>query len=382
MNFEFADEVLAVRDQARSFLAKNAPAASVRRVLEGEATYDAPTWKAIAELGWLGAAIPEDLGGSGLGHEGLCALAEEIGAAVAAIPFTSACMAAEALLLAGSEAQQRALLPALASGESILCVALAEGPGNPHPRAIRADVQRGKLTGSKWPVADGGIADKAVVVARDEDGGIGLFLVDLSGPDVTCTTLESIDPTRNQARLDFAGAPAEPLPAARGWAAVELLLERSAVPVAFEQIGGARACLDMARDFALERHAFGRPIGSFQAIKHKLVDIYVANELARSNAYYAAWALQAEAPDLAAAAAAARVAATEAFHLASKEAIQVHGGMGFTWAADCHLYYRRSKLLGLVLGGAPWWKDRLIDRLEMTNAAAPAALHASAEHGG
>ena len=368
MNFEFADELLAVRDQARAFLAKEAPPAAVRRVLDGEAPYDAATWKAVAELGWLGAAIPEELGGSGLGHEGLCVLAEEIGAAVAAIPFTSACMAAEAIMLSGHADQQRALLPAIAAGESILCVAFAEGPGNPAPRAIRAQVRGGKLTGTKWPVADGGIAERAVVVARDAEGEIGLFLVDLAGPGVTRTALESIDPTRNQARIDFQATPAEPLPAARGWAAVEALLERSAVPIAFEQIGGARTCLEMAKGFAMERHAFGRPIASFQAIKHKLVDIYVANELARSNAYYAAWALQADAPDLSTAAAAARVSATDAFHLASKENIQVHGGMGFTWAADCHLYYRRSKLLALMLGGAPWWKDRLVSRLEMVNA--------------
>jgi len=368
MNFEFADELLAVRDQARAFLAKQAPAAAVRRVLDGEVLFDAPTWTAIGELGWLGAAIPEELGGSGLGHEGLCVLAEEIGAAVAAIPFTSACMASEAIMLAGEAGQQRALLPKLAAGETILCVALAEGPGNPSPRGVKAQVRSGRLTGSKWPVADGGIAETAIVVARDGDGEIGLFLVDLAAPGVTRTPLDSIDPTRNQARIEFAGAAAEPLPAARGWAAVEALLERCAVPVAFEQIGGARTCLEMAKAFAMERHAFGRPIASFQAIKHKLVDIYVANELARSNAYYAAWALQADAPDLSTAAAAARVSATDAFQLASKETIQVHGGMGFTWAADCHLYYRRSKLLALLLGGAPWWKDRLVGRLEMVNA--------------
>ncbi|MBX9698307.1 MAG: acyl-CoA/acyl-ACP dehydrogenase, partial [Acetobacteraceae bacterium] len=203
MNFEFADELLAVRDQARSFLAKTAPPAAVRRVLDGEAAYDAPTWTAIAELGWLGAAIPEELGGSGLGHEGLCVLAEEIGAAVAAIPFTSACMAAEAIMLAGDADQQRAVLPRLAAGESILCVALSEGPGNPHPRGVRAQVRGGRLSGTKWPVADGGIADRAVVAARDAEGEIGLFLVDLAGPGVTRTALESIDPARSQARLDF-----------------------------------------------------------------------------------------------------------------------------------------------------------------------------------
>ncbi|MEI9987895.1 MAG: acyl-CoA dehydrogenase family protein [Aliidongia sp.] len=137
--------------------------------------------------------------------------------------------------------------------------------------------------------------------------------------------------------------------------------------MAFEQIGGAQACLDMARDYALERYAFGRPIGSFQAIKHKLADVYIATELARSNAYYGAWALATEAAELPLAAAAARVAATEAFHLASKENIQTHGGMGFTWETDCHLYYRRSKHLALTLGSAPWWQDRVIAELEARN---------------
>jgi alkylation response protein AidB-like acyl-CoA dehydrogenase len=283
MNFEFSDELLAVRDQARAFLAKNAPTTAVRRVLEGEAPYDAPTWTAIAELGWLGAAIPEELGGSGLGHEGLCVLAEEIGAAVAAVPFTSACMAAEAILLAGHADQQRALLPKLAAGESIICVALAEGPGNPHPRAVRAQVRGGKLTGTNGRSRTAASRTRRWWWRATRTGDRPLPRGPRR-PGVTRTALESLDPTRNQARLDFAGAPAEPLPAARGWAAVEALLERTAVPVAFEQIGGARACLDMAKAFAMERHAFGRPIASFQAIKHKLVDIYVANELARSNA--------------------------------------------------------------------------------------------------
>ncbi len=147
------------------------------------------------------------------------------------------------------------------------------------------------------------------------------------------------------------------------------MLDRAAILFAFEQVGGADACLQMARDYALERFAFGRPIGSFQAIKHKLADMYVALELARSNAYYGAWALGADATDLALAAATARVSATEAFHLASKENIQTHGGIGFTWAVDCHLFYRRSKQLGLAIGSPPFWKERLVDLLETRNAA-------------
>jgi len=181
---------------------------------------------------------------------------------------------------------------------------------------------------------------------------------------VTRTVVKTVDPTRSHARLDFDGAPAEPLGAAgQGWPLVRALLDRAAVLVAFEQVGGAQGALDMAREYAMGRFAFGRPIASFQAIKHKLVDMYVATELARSNAYYAAWALSTGAAELPVAAAAARVSATEAFWLSAKENIQTHGGMGFTWEFDCHLYYRRAKLLALALGSARVWKHKLMDAI-------------------
>ena len=176
--------------------------------------------------------------------------------------------------------------------------------------------------------------------------------------------MSTIDPTRSHGRLVFADAPAEPLGApGEGWPLVERLLDRAAVLVAFEQVGGAQAALDMARDYAVGRFAFGRPIASFQAIKHKLADMYVGVELARSNAYYGAWSLSKDAPELPVAAAAARVAATEAYFHAAKENIQTHGGMGFTWQVDCHLFYRRAQQLGLVAGGSKAWKERLVSQL-------------------
>lgn len=317
-------------------------------------------------MGWIGAAIPEEFGGAGLGYEGLCVLAEEMGRAVAPVPFAStAYLAAEAILTAGSDAQRREWLPKLADGSLIGCLALAEGNGSPSPAGVHARVVGGRLSGAKWPVADGGVADIAVVVACDEHRQPGLFLADLSA--VRKRDLTTLDPTRNQARLDFDSLPVEPL-GFGGWGAVQRVLDRAAILFAFEQVGGADACLRMAREYAMERFAFGRPIGSFQAIKHKLADMYVALELARSNAYYGAWALEADATDLPLAAATARVSATEAFHLASKENIQTHGGIGFTWAVDCHLFYRRSKQLGLAIGSAPFWKDRLVDLLETRNA--------------
>jgi acyl-CoA dehydrogenase len=367
MNFDFSDDLKQLRDQSRRFLSERCTPAVVRRSLDGEETHAAGLWREIAEMGWIGAAIPEQFGGAGLGYEGLCVLAEEMGRAVAPVPFAStAYLAAEAILTAGSDAQRREYLPKLADGSLIGCLALSEGNGNPEPAAIHARVVGGRLTGVKWPVADGGIANIAVVVACDEHRQPGLFLADLT--NVRRRDLKTLDPTRNHARLEFDALPVQPL-GSGGWGSVQRVLDRAAILFAFEQVGGADACLQMAREYAQERFAFGRPIGSFQAIKHKLADMYVAVELARSNAYYGAWALGADATDLPLAAATARVSATEAFHLASKENIQTHGGIGFTWAVDCHLFYRRSKQLGLAIGSAPFWKSRLVDLLETRNAA-------------
>ena len=182
--------------------------------------------------------------------------------------------------------------------------------------------------------------------------------------------LQSLDPTRGQAEIKFDGTPAEPLgPANEGWSLLSQVLDRAAVLIAFEQVGGADRALEMGRDYALDRMAFGRPIGSFQAIKHMLADMYVAATLARSNSYYGAWALSTNASELPEAAATARISATQAFQHCSKQNIQVHGGMGFTWEFDCHLYYRRSNALALGLGSLSYWEDRLIDRMRRRNAA-------------
>ena len=368
MNFDFSDDLNQVRAEARSFLAEHA-AGSARRALESGTGFDRALWQEMGKLGWIGAAIPEEYGGSGLGDEGLCVLAEEIGRAVAATPFaSSAYLASQAVLRFGSTEQKARLLPKFADGSLIGCFALGEGAGAPREAFVHAVLRGGKIEGAKHPVIDGNVADVAVVAVRD-GGDVVLALVDLAQEGVTRAALETLDPSRDAARIDFAGAAAEILPGARGFSAVALLLDRAATLFAFEQIGGAQACLDMARDYALQRQAFGRQIGSFQAIKHKLADVYIAIELARSNAYYGAWALGADAPYLTSAGAASRVAATRAFELASAENIQTHGGMGFTWESDCHLFYRRAKHLSLVIGAAPFWKDRLIGAIEQRNAA-------------
>ena len=366
MNFDYTEDQKALKDEARRFLAAFSPLTVVRAALENPAAgYDAALWQRIGEQGWCGAAIPESYGGLGLGYVELCALAEELGRSLAPVPFASTVFQfAEALMLAGSESQKAELLPQVAAGTLIGTLAVSEGPGVLTPERIGARVAGGMLSGVKLPVADGMAAHYAVVLAVAEDGP-GLYLVDLTGDGVTRDGVSTIDPTRGSARITFDAAPAEPLgTAGNGLEALVRIEDRAAVLIAFEQLGGADRCLEMARDYALGRYAFGRPIGSYQAIKHKLADVFIRNEVARANAYYGAWALSTDAPELPLAAAAARVAGCAAYWLASKENIQTHGGIGFTWEADCHFFYRRARHLGLVIGAPRDWKRRLADRLE------------------
>jgi acyl-CoA dehydrogenase len=367
MNFDFPDELIQLRDQARRFLADRCPPAVPRRILDTNEPYAADLWRAIAEMGWTGAAIPEQYGGVGLGRLAICVLAEEIGRAVAPVPFSSSVyLAAEAIMLFGSEQQKQIWLPKLATGEIIGTFALAERPGASDPAKLTASVSSNRLTGTKLAVPDGDIADIAIV-AINGGNGAWLHLVDLTDAGVTRETIATIDPTRSHARIEFADARAEPLPASTGADTVRTLLDYAAVPMAFEQVGGAQAAVDMANAYAKERFAFGRPIGSFQGIKHKLADMYIQVELARSNAYYGAWAVHTNAAELPIAAAVARIAACEAGWFVTKENIQTHGGMGFTWQMDCHLHYRRAKLLSLALGGAREWKHRLVNELRARN---------------
>ncbi|MBS0334361.1 MAG: acyl-CoA/acyl-ACP dehydrogenase [Proteobacteria bacterium] len=371
MNFDFSDDQKFLKAEARKFLEANCPTARVRGVLDEDGkAYDEALWKAVAEQGWLGAAIPEEYGGLGLGYLELCVIAEELGRAVAPIPFASTVyFVAEAVMLAGSAEQKSWLLPRIAKGEIIGCLATAEGPGPVTEGAIKAVVTNGKLTGEKVPVTDGDIARVGLVLAK-ENGKVGLFSVDLDGEGVTRETLGTLDPSRDAAKLVFRDAPAIRVgEAGAGMELLEQVLDRAAILLAFEQCGGADRCLEMAKAYAMERYAFGRTIASYQAIKHKLADIYVKNELARSNAYYGAWALNTDAPETPLAASAARIAASEAFWFAAKENIQTHGGIGFTWEMDCHLFYRRSRQLALVAGAPRVWKERLVSHLERKNAA-------------
>jgi acyl-CoA dehydrogenase len=379
MDFDFSPEQKEIQHQAARLLAEQCDLRAVRRVLEGEAPYDRALWKKVAELGWLGVAFPEDCGGLGLGHGTLCVIAEELGRALAPLPVSSSIyLAAEAVMQAGDAALRAELLPSLAGGERIATLAAAEGMVSASATSrVQTRVSDGRLSGTKLPVPDGMVADWAVVSARVaarvngfDVETTGLFLVELDGPGVQRHALQCLDPTRPQARIVFDAAPARLLGRAEdGAATLERVLDRAAVLVAFEQIGGADAALAMSTEYAKIRHAFGRPIGSFQAIKHKLADMYTRNQLARSNAWYAAWALDASPDELPLAAAAARLAASEAFEFAAKETIQTHGGIGATWEGDMHLFYRRAKALMLGLDSAPHWRQQLVSQLERRNAA-------------
>ncbi len=371
MNFDFSEEQKALKDEARKFLSAKCPPDAVRKLMEeGSPGIDRELWAQVAEQGWLGAAIPEEHGGLGLGYLELCCIAEELGRAVAPIPFASTVyFFAEALLRAGNDAQKAQYLPEIVAGNIIGAVASSEQAGPISAAKINAEVSGGKLSGVKLPVTDGSHATHAIVLAK-EGGQTGLYLVDLNAAGVTRSPLETMDRSRDAARIEFADVPAERLGArGDGLALFEVINDRAAVLLAFEQVGGADMCLEMAKAYALDRFAFGRQIGAYQAIKHRLADMYTNNVLARGNAYYGAWALNSDAPELPIAAAGARISASEAYWFASKENIQVHGGMGYTWEVDCHLHYRRSRQLSLVAGAPRVWKNRLITMLERRNAA-------------
>ena len=374
MNFDFSDDQKLLKEQVRKFLADKCPTKVVRRVLDGNETHAEDVWKGLVDLGVPALGIPEEYGGMGLSPLEVCVAAEEIGRAAAPVPFdTSVVLATEALKFAGSDAQKKKWLPELASGKAIGTLAIAEGAQPPKPRNTRTTFGGGRLNGKKLPVTDGEAATFAIVLANTGGSGdraVSLVLVDLSQKGVARKRIETIDPARKHAELTFSDATAELLGGeGEGWHLLERLYDAAAVYFAFAQVGGAEAAMWMARDYALQRTAFGRAIGSYQAIKHKLADCYVKLELARSNAYYGAMMLTEDGADLPLAAAAARIAATDAYDFAAKENIQTHGGIGFTWEADTQFHYRRSRLLALSIGGPMAWKDKLVTRLEQKNVA-------------
>jgi len=361
MNFDLSEEQKMLAEQANALLADRSPFDHLRGLIDRGAEWDEPLWRELAEMGFLGAAIPEAYGGLGLSALDLGVLAAEFGRANAAVPFfSSIVLAAEAILMAGSDEQKAEWLPKLASGEVVATLAYSEGPGRLAPASVGfAD---GKVTGVKAPVADAGIADIALVLA---DAGLAIVRLDAAG--VVRTKLEAFDHLRCHYRIDFQGAPGELLAKPIDMSA---LFDRAAVQAAFEATGAAEACLLMARDYALERQIFGRSLASYQAIKHKLADIAVQVELLRSNAYFAGWAASESPGELPAAAAAARLTAVSAFEEAARENLQVHGGIGYTQEANCHFFYRRERLLAVHIGNRDYWAARLIQHIPTSQAEA------------
>jgi len=365
MNFEFSADQMQLKDIARKFLEKEESVKRARNVLEGEASYDEDLWSKIIEMGFTATSIPEEYGGLGLGYLELCVIAEELGRSLAPTPFSSSVyLASEAVINFGDDSTKQVYLPALAAGEKIGAFAHTESNTSPTESNIECSFSDGSLSGTKIAVVDGDIAGFYIVTAKN-DSSVGLYLVDASSDGVSITAQPTLDPSRSHAAITFSQAKATELKS--DWSDVLNLLDRAAVLFSFEQLGGAEACMDMAKEYAMGRYAFGRSIASFQAIKHKLVDMFIAVELARSNCYYGAWALSTDAPELPTAAATCRVSASQAYHECSKENIQTHGGMGFTWEFDCHLYYRRCRQLAANIGSQAIWKDKLISSLERAN---------------
>ncbi len=368
MNFEFSSDQMLLRDQARKFLENEESVKKAREVLEGDQTHDESLWRSVVEMGWTATTIPEEFDGLGLGYLELCVIAEELGRSLAPTPFSSSVyLATDALINQGSKEQHQKYLPKLAAGEIVGTLAHTETTNSPSPENLNCELSNNKLNGIKIAVTDGDVANFAVVSAKEGDKVV-LGLVDLASKGVEITSQNTLDPSRSHASIKFKDADAEILGSSQdGWVALQEILDHAAVLFAFEQLGGAEACMDMAKEYAMGRFAFGRPIASFQAIKHKIADMYIAVELARSNCYFGAWALSTDAPELATAAATARVSASKAFHECSKENIQTHGGMGFTWEFDCHLYYRRCRQLAANIGSQAVWKNKLISSLERAN---------------
>jgi acyl-CoA dehydrogenase len=349
MNFDFSDDQKLLQEQARKFLTDKCSRQVVRSVLDDSKNqFSKELWQEVINMGWTATAIPEEYGGLGLGMLELCVIAEELGRSLAPIPFSSSIyIFAEFLKAYGSEDQKKHYLPKIASGELIGSFAFPETKGTPRSNNLISRVENNKLSGKKLPVSDGQVADVLIVAANSDDkqsyNSLSLYIVETNQDRVKRKLLDTLDPTRPSSEINFSEANCSSLgEKGEGWSMIQNILNRAAVLFAFEQVGGAQVALDEAKKYSIERYAFGKPIGSFQALKHKMADMYVKNELAKSNTYYGAWALSTDSMELPIAAAGARVSATEAFHYASKENIQIHGGVGFTWEYDCHLFYRRS----------------------------------------
>jgi alkylation response protein AidB-like acyl-CoA dehydrogenase len=369
MKLAVSAEQRELRESVRRFLADRAPLSRVRELMETSGGTDEQVWRqAGAQLGLQGIAIPEEYGGSGFSFAEQAIVLEELGAALYGGPYlASAVLAATALLTTGDEQARRDLLPGIASGQTVATLAFTEDDGSWEPEAIAlaatGDGAGWVLDGHKSFVLDGHTAGLILAVART-DAGLSLFAVDAGAAGLRRTALPTLDQTRKLARLEFASVPAR-LIGAPGEAAAALArtLDVAAIALAAEQLGGAQRALDMAVAYAKIRHQFGRPIGSFQAIKHRCADLLLEVESLRSAVTYAAAAEAEDSGEVPVVAALVKAYASDVYFHVAAENIQIHGGIGFTWEHDAHLYFKRAKASELFLGDASYHRERLAERI-------------------
>ncbi len=364
MNFELSNEAVEIGHEIDRILQARGGLKGARAVVDGECAYDAELWQELGRLGWLVGDLGEDQGGIGLGIESTCVIAEALGRSLAAVPYAMTIGVALPLLAEYTTGEVRSQLEGILEGNKVAAfLDLARTPSRVHA-GVRLKDATVELVDA--PVVGGAIADLLFVIAQDdEDGKRRAAVIDLSTVDVERRSLPAIDPLFGRATLSTQGIDlCGNAPLMLDTASAATLAARVDVLMAFEQLGGSTACMLQARDFALQRKTFGRQIGTYQAIKHKLARMFILNELARSNCYYALWAASAKSPQLEMAAAAARLSATRAFAFTSREAMAIHGGMGFTWEVDSHLFLRRAKAIELAGGTTQYWAKSVMDRVD------------------
>ncbi len=375
MDFAFTDEQQMLQDAARGFFARHAPPGAARARLTDAAGYDPATWRALVEMGWLGLDLPEAAGGLGLGLVEMAIILEQAGESLCPLPFlASAGLAARAVLATAEADRARQLLAPILSGEIIATLAGCgrEGVALQLDATLRRDGGGFRLDGAAGFVPFGHVADMLFIAARDADDPSALCLLHLA-PDAPGLTIDrpvQMDLLRPEAQLRFdavAVPPAAVLGAGPGVAAaLRRVIDRATILTTAEQVGGAQRCLDLSLDHARQRIAFGRPIGSFQAIKHRLADMAMQVETARSAAYYAACLAQ-EGDDraLAYAATMAKVHGSDAFSQCAGDTIQIHGGIGFTWEHDAHLLFKQAHSASRLFGSSDAACQRMADLMEL-----------------
>ena len=384
MQFAHSEEQQLIRESVRTLLAERADSAQLRRALDQPGGYDGELWRTMGELGWTGLAIPQAYGGAGLGWVELCILQEEQGRRLVASPFFSTCALAAPLIAAcADEAQRAALLQPIAAGAARVGCALIGTDGRPPCDGVSVVLEnRGgdfRLHGVSDFVIHGDSADLLLVLARapgsQRADGISVAVIPAATPGVTVHPHLMLDLTRPMSRVEFADVTIEREqllgePGAAG-RAVEAALELARIALASEALGGAERVLEMTTAYAKERVQFGRPIGSFQAIKHRLADMMIAVEAAKSAAWYAACVADERREELAEAAAIAKSYCCDAFFDCAANAIQLHGGVGFTWDHDAHLYLKRARAAATLLGSPAWQRERLVRHFASGAAATP-----------